>query len=177
MRFDRAITGGLVALALAALSGCGPSAGAARQAAPGAAVVTKVIDGDTLAVKIGGGTEHVRLIGIDTPETHKPNTPVECFGVEATKALTRLVPTGTPLRLERDAELRDRYGRLLAYVYRAKDGLFVNLEMVKTGFAAAYTYPPNVAHTTDIVAAAGQARDAGRGLWSACGGGHVTFAM
>jgi micrococcal nuclease len=154
-----------------ALAACTRSAGAAR--GPGDGVVTKVVDGDTIHVRLGHSTETVRLIGIDTPETHRPNTPVECFGKEATKAMRRLLPTGTAVSLQRDAEARDRYGRLLAYVYRSKDRTFVNLEMARTGFAAAYTFPPNVAHADEFVSAAADARDAGRGLWSACGGNHV----
>ncbi|HZN13315.1 MAG TPA: thermonuclease family protein [Acidimicrobiales bacterium] len=157
-------------LVLVLLSGCGVARGTGT---PGAATVAKIVDGDTIHVRIDGHDQTVRLIGIDTPETHKPNTPVECFGVEATKALGRLIPKGTPIRLERDAEARDRYGRLLAYVFRQRDRQFVNLEMARDGYAAAYTYPPNVAHADEIVAAAADARDAGRGLWSACGGGHV----
>jgi endonuclease YncB( thermonuclease family) len=165
------------ALALAAVATlavaprCGPDAQAART--PGSATVTRLVDGDTLHVRIGGRDEDVRLLGIDTPETHKPNTPVECFGVEASRHLAALVPRGTAVRLERDVEARDRYGRLLAYVYRQRDGLFVNLAMARDGYAAAYTYPPNVAHADALVAAAGEARDQNRGLWAACGGGHV----
>ena len=162
----------LAVVGLAALAACGQSAGAAR-GRPGDAVVANVIDGDTIEARVNGITENVRLIGIDTPETRKPNTPVECFGIEATKALGRILPRGTAIRLERDVEARDRYGRLLAYVYRHGDNLFVNLEMAKSGYAAAYTYPPNVARSDEIVTAAADARDAGRGLWSACGGGHV----
>ena len=165
----------LVVVSVVALAGCSHAASAARgtPTTPGSGVVTEVVDGDTLHVRLGHTVEKVRLIGIDTPETHKPNTPVECFGKEATKALERLLPRGTPVYLERDAEARDRYGRLLAYVYRSKDRLFINLEMTRAGFAASYTYPPNVAHADEFVAAAGDARDAGRGLWSACGGNHV----
>ena len=140
---------------------------------PGQGVITRVVDGDTVHVRVSTGNETVRLIGIDTPETHRPGTPIECFGIEATKALQRLLPNGTPVRLERDAEARDRYGRLLAYVYRSKDALFVNLEQARQGSAAAYTFPPNVTHADEFVKAAADARDAGRGLWSACGGGHV----
>jgi micrococcal nuclease len=158
-------------LLLVVVAGCASDAGAARP--PGAASVNRIVDGDTLHVRVGGHDEDVRLIGIDTPETHKPNTPVECFGKEATKQLGRLIPKGTAVELVRDVEARDRYGRLLAYVYRSRDHLFVNLEMARTGFAAAYTYPPNVAHASEIVAAAADARDNNRGLWAACGGGHV----
>jgi endonuclease YncB( thermonuclease family) len=162
----------LAVLLLALAGGCAPSAGATR-GGPGAGTVARVVDGDTVHVKVAGRDEDVRLLGIDTPETHKPNTPVECFGLEATKAMTRLLPVGTPVDLVRDVEARDRYGRLLAYVYRSRDHLFVNVEMARTGFAAAYTYPPNVAHADEIVAAAGAAREHNLGLWSACGGNHV----
>jgi micrococcal nuclease len=161
-------------LLLVAVALVGACAGSARGGAPGAAVVVRVVDGDTIHARINGREETIRLLGIDTPETHKPDTPVECFGVEATKAIGRLLPKGTAIELVRDAEARDRFGRLLAYVYRSRDRLFVNVEMARTGFAAAYTYPPNVAHADEIVAAAAEARDAGRGLWPACGGGHVT---
>jgi micrococcal nuclease len=161
----------LALAALAAASRCGPDAQAAKT--PGSATVTRLVDGDTLHVRIGGRDEDVRLLGIDTPETHKPNTPVECFGREASRHLAALLPRGTAVRLERDVEARDRYGRLLAYVYRQRDGLFVNAAMARDGYAAAYTYPPNVAHADQLVADAGEARDQNRGLWGACGGGHV----
>ena len=72
------------------------------------------------------------------------------------------------MRLVRDAEERDRYGRLLAYVYRAEDGLFINLAMVEDGYANQYTFPPNVAHAEEFRAAASTARSEGTGLWSAC---------
>src|SRR6478672_6850763 len=101
----------------------------------GRGTVVRVIDGDTIVVHIGERDEHVRLIGIDTPETHKPDTPVECFGPEAATHMGELLPDNTPVRLERDIEARDRFGRLLAYVYRDQDGLFVDLAMVKDGFA------------------------------------------
>jgi micrococcal nuclease len=73
------------------------------------------------------------------------------------------------VRLVGDVDQRDQYKRLLAYVYRATDNLFVNLALVRDGYAVPYTFPPNVVHTSEFVAAAAQARDAGRGLWSACG--------
>jgi micrococcal nuclease len=162
----------LVALGVA--GGRAFGGGHAAPLGPGQGSVVRVVDGDTIHVRLSTGEETVRLIGIDTPETHKPGTPVECFGVEAARSMQRLVPEGTAVRLQRDAEARDRYGRLLAYVYRSKDALFVNLEQVKAGYAAAYTYPPNVAHADEFVKAAADARDSGRGLWSKCGGNHVT---
>ena len=139
----------------------------------GRATVTKVIDGDTIVVRIGGQEEHVRLLGIDTPETHKPDSPVECFGPEAASRLGVLLPKGTVVRLVRDVEARDRYDRLLAYVYRDQDGLFVDLAMVTDGFAGTLTISPNVAHREELDRAAADAKAAQRGLWHTCGGNHV----
>ncbi|HEY8547400.1 MAG TPA: thermonuclease family protein, partial [Acidimicrobiales bacterium] len=86
---------------------------------PGAAVVVHVVDGDTLVVRFrGGGEARLRLIGIDTPESVATDRPNECFGQEASAALAALLPAGTPVRVERDVEPRDRYDRLLGYVYR-----------------------------------------------------------
>jgi micrococcal nuclease len=142
-------------------------------ATDGRATVTRVVDGDTIVVRIAGREENVRLLGIDTPETHKPDTPVECYGPEASDRLTALLPAGTIVRLVRDTESRDRYDRLLAYVYRDDDGLFIDLTMVAEGFAAPLAIPPNVAHRAEIDAAAAAAQSARRGLWQACGGNHV----
>lgn len=155
------------------------AAGCARHAAPsndGRATVVRVIDGDTIVVHLGGGDETVRILGIDTPETHKPDTPVECFGPEATDRMTALLPKGTTVRLVRDVEARDRYGRLLAYVYRDADGLFVDLTMLQEGYAGTLIIAPNVAHRADFDAAVADAQRAKRGLWQACGGNHVPRA-
>jgi micrococcal nuclease len=108
----------------------------------------------------------VRLIGIDTPESVKPGTPVECFAREASAFLKRLVE-GREVRLELDVEERDRYGRLLAYVHRR--GLFVNAEMVRRGYATVATFPPNVRHAEDFVRLQREARKNLRGLWGYCG--------
>lgn len=150
------------------------------------ATVRRNVDGDTVSVvltlsptvgaKHSSSTESVRLIGIDTPETKRPDTPIECFGKKASAATASLIPPGTPVRLERDVEERDRYGRLLAYVFRSSDGLFVNHELVRTGFAAAYTYPPNVAYSDSFRDAAEVARAAGVGLWGECGDPHIPAA-
>jgi micrococcal nuclease len=125
--------------------------------------VTRVVDGDTIVV----GDERVRLIGVDTPESVKPGTPVECFALEASAFLKRLI-AGRRVRLELDVERRDRYGRLLAYVYRRSDGLFVNAELVRRGYASVATFPPNVRHVAEFVRLQRSARSAGRGLWSRC---------
>ncbi len=132
-----------------------------------------VIDGDTIVVSLHGTTEHVRLIGVDTPETKKPGAPVECYGHEASAHTTALLPQGTIVRLERDVEGRDKYGRLLAYVYRASDGLFVEADLIRGGFGAPLVIAPNTAHAGELAALAAEAQSARRGLWAACGGNHV----
>jgi len=144
-----------------------------RSPSDGAARLVRVVDGDTIRVSIRGRQEAVRLIGIDTPESVKPNTPVQCFALEASARTKAILPPGTPLRLVVDAEARDRYGRLLAYVYRSGDGLFVNLALVREGYAVEYTLAPNLAHVDEVAAAAAQARRAGLGLWGKCAGGQI----
>jgi micrococcal nuclease len=135
------------------------------------AVVASVTDGDTIRVRVAGGpSEPVRLTGIDTPETKDPRTVVECFGAEAAAQTSALLPPGTAVRLERDVDLHDRYGRRLAYVWRTSDALFVNAALVRDGFAAPYRYPPNVKYADLFSALGRQAREAGVGLWGACGG-------
>ena len=136
----------------------------------GAATVTRVVDGDTVDVRLDGREEKVRLIGVDTPESVKPGTPVECFA-KAASAETRRLVQGRRVTLRFDAERRDRYGRLLAYVYR--DGLFVNAELVERGYARTLTIPPNVAHAEEFTRLARDAREAGRGLWGACARGAM----
>lgn len=167
----------VVALALVAGAGACRQPGAATpSASAGAATVARVVDGDTIRVRIQGAEERVRLIGIDTPETHGRGGLRECFGAEATDRLEALLPEGTPVRLVRDVEARDRYDRLLAYVYRASDGLFVNLAMAEEGYATTLTYPPNVAHADEFVAAVRTARQGQRGLWRRCGSADVPLS-
>ncbi|HEX6236322.1 MAG TPA: thermonuclease family protein [Acidimicrobiales bacterium] len=161
------VGGGAVRFAHPAVDGGGEGG------TPGLATVVRVVDGDTLVVEIGGHEEHVRLIGIDTPESVAHDRPVECFGAEASDHLAELAPPGTAIRLERDIEPRDRYDRLLAYVHRAGDDLFVNRAQVAAGFAEASEYPPNTAHAADLARDERHARAAGSGLWSACGSADV----
>jgi micrococcal nuclease len=132
------------------------------------ATVVRVVDGDTLVARVGGAEERVRLIGIDSPESVAENQPVECYGPESSDHLGRLLPAGTAVRLERDVEPRDRYDRLLAYVYRVDDNLFVNEDQVAKGFAEAKEYPPNITLAADLAAAQDAARASGAGLWGAC---------
>ena len=138
-----------------------------RVEAFGRAQVLRVVDGDTIRVRLDGRTERVRYIGVDTPESVKPGTPVQCFAKRAAAANAALV-AGRSVRLVGDVEQRDRYGRLLAYVYREPDGLFVNAELVRRGFARQLTFPPNVRFAARFGALAREARDAERGLWRAC---------
>lgn len=162
----------LIALATSVLAPACAARGREDKVVPGTARVVRVVDGDTVRVVIAGGSgeEAVRLIGIDTPETHGAGGLRECFGKEAARRMAELLPKGTAVRLVRDVEARDRYERLLAYVYRSKDGLFVNLALAREGYAAPLTIPPNVAHSEAFVRAAAQARRESRGLWGSCGG-------
>ena len=137
------------------------------------ASVDRVVDGDTIVVEVQGRSERVRLIGIDTPESVAQNRPVQCYGVESSEYLTALLPPGTPVTLIRDVEARDRYDRLLAYVVRSDDGLFINLDLVANGYAGPLTYPPNDYSAELFVGAASEAAIDGIGLWSACGGPDV----
>lgn len=157
------------AAALAAVAGCTRGAGDSTRPA-GEALVVGVVDGDTIDVDIAGSVERVRMIGIDTPESVRPDSPVECFGPEASARTGELLPAGSIVRLVRDIEARDDYGRLLAYVYRAGDAMFVNLELVRGGYAVPFPFPPNVTFADDFVAAARDAQAAHLGLWAACGG-------
>jgi micrococcal nuclease len=144
---------------------------------PGAAVVEHHVDGDTIDVLIGGREERVRLTGIDTPEvahesnTNRPGNAAECFGDAAAAHMVGLLPLGTDVRLVRDVVARDDYGRLLAYIYRLSDELFINEVMVRDGFAQPLTIAPNVAYSEKFVSAARAAEAEDIGLWSACAAG------
>jgi micrococcal nuclease len=149
-------------------SGPGPSVeqgGTSNEQRVQRAYVTRVIDGDTVEVSIAGRDDEVRYIGIDTPETVKPGTPIQCFGPQASALNHRLVE-GRGVRLIFDRERRDVYGRLLAYVYRGR--LFVNARLVRSGYARTLTIPPNIAHAGLFHRLAREAGLAGRGMWGAC---------
>jgi micrococcal nuclease len=154
----------LVVLAAVAALGGNALLDRGQAGAEGAQRVERVVDGDTIVL---AGGERVRYIGVDTPESVKPGTPVQCFAKAASHFNARLVE-GRRVRLRYDAERQDHYGRTLAYVYREPDGLFVNAELVRRGYATSLTIPPNVAHAEDFRRLASGARRAGRGLWSAC---------
>lgn len=140
------------------------------------ATVERVVDGDTIVVEIMGrsdgpgagfaeiGEEYrLRLIGIDTPESVKLNSPIECFGKEASAAATALLE-GQVVRLVKDVEETDRYDRLLRYVYI--EGEMANARLVANGYASAYTYPPNIRWSETFVQLEREARSNDRGLWS-----------
>jgi len=175
----------LLAVALA-LAGCGGYRVLLKRQAPAtlseepggyeAAVVVRVIDGDTVEVRItdrvdgpGAGratldsTYSVRLIGIDTPESVKPGSPVDCFGKEASAATTALLE-GQRVRLVKDVEETDAYGRLLRYVYLEAE--MANARLVINGYAHAYTYPPDVRHAALFTSLQRRARAGGNGLWA-----------
>ena len=132
--------------------------------------VTAVADGDTITVRVGGTEEQIRLIGVDTPETVHPTKPTQCWGPEASGRTKALLPSGTQVSIARDVEARDAFGRLLAYVWRTSDDLFVNRDLVAGGWARPYPYPPNTAHEAEFEAAAFAARRDGLGLWARCQG-------
>jgi len=123
------------------------------------AKVTRVIDGDTIEIE---GGEKVRYIGVDTPELHHPNKPVQHFAEEAYKYNRDLV-VGKDVYLVFDVQRRDRYGRLLAYVF--VEDSFINAKLVKDGYARVATYPPNVIYQELFLNLEQQARNANRGLW------------
>jgi micrococcal nuclease len=162
----------LLVLVLAGLAGRsvlgGGNGGGATGGGTVDAAVVRVVDGDTIRVRLpSGAEERVRYIGVDTPESVKPGTPVQCFA-EAASSFNRRLVEGRTVRLVSDAEARDRYGRLLAYVYRRPDGLFVNAELARRGYARPLTIPPDVRFAERFQALADAARRAGRGLWKDC---------
>ena len=132
--------------------------------------VVRVVDGDTIIARVDGREERVRYIGIDAPESVTPDRPVECFGDEASDANARLLE-GKTVYFEADVEDRDRFGRLLRYVYvDLGDGtlLFINLALVEGGYAEAGFFPPNERYSDDLFDAERTAQRASAGLWGTC---------
>jgi micrococcal nuclease len=129
----------------------------------------RVVDGDTVVVKVDGREETVRLIGIDTPETVDPRKLVECFGREASGRAKELLAVGGPIELEADSSQGERDStpsrRLLRYVW-LPDGEHVNLQMVREGYAHEYTYRVPYKYQAEFRAAEREARDQRRGLWA-----------
>jgi micrococcal nuclease len=139
--------------------------GAGSGAASARAFVVRVVDGDTIEARIGGRVEDVRYIGVDTPETVKPGTPVQCFGPRASDFNHQLVERRR-VRLDFGVERRDVYGRLLAYVHLGDR--FVNADLVRRGLARSLTIPPNDRFAPLFRRLELGAARVGRGLWGAC---------
>jgi micrococcal nuclease len=164
----------VLGLLLARGDGCAPGLvedGPTEAARPGeriAATVTHVADGDSFYVGLTDGEEEVRMIGVDTPETVDPDKPVQCFGPEASAFTHGLLAPGTRVELELGAETRDKYGRLLAYVYL--DGRLVEAMLARRGLARTLTIAPNDALAPLFERLAARAASAGRGMWGACSG-------
>jgi micrococcal nuclease len=158
----------VVVAILAAASLGGWWLGQARRAATAEWTVVNAVDGDTIDVARGVDgreTDTVRLLGIDTPETHHPTKPVECFGPEAA-SFTKEHLAGRSVQLEVDIEQRDRYGRRLAYVL--VDGERFNDELLRRGYARLLVIEPNHAHARTMLREELEAKRDGRGLWSEC---------
>jgi micrococcal nuclease len=155
----------VVVAILAAASLGGWRLGQAQRTATAAWTVVDVVDGDTIHVARGGATDTVRLLGVDTPETHHPRKPVECFGPEAS-AYTDSQLRGRAVQLEGDIEERDRYGRRLAYVI--VDGARFNDDLLRRGYARLLVIEPNHAHARTMLSEELEAKRAGLGLWGEC---------
>jgi micrococcal nuclease len=140
---------------------------AVAQNSPGLYEVEEVSDGDTIIVNMNGTREIVRMIGVDTPETRHPDRPVECFGKEASEFTRKLIGSSR-VRLEADPleTNRDRYDRLLRYIY-LPDGTLVEARLIGEGYGFAYPFFP-FEKVEQFVELEKQAQAAGRGLWSAC---------
>jgi len=158
LRFTAALI--VLLLCVNVLAGCGnkPAASQGRQSV----TIERVVDGDTVEITQAGKKEKVRLIGIDTPETKKPNKPVMFYGKEAYEYTKKRLEKKT-VQLEWDVEERDQYKRLLAYVWIG-DELF-NRTLVQEGYARIYTFPPNVKYAAELKKDQETARKKGKGLW------------
>lgn len=132
--------------------------------------VVRIVDGDTIHVRIGDRIEKVRYIGVNTPEVHHPTKGEEPGGREAA-AVNRSLVDSRHVRLETDVQTRDRYGRLLAYVWVGD--VMVNAELVRRGYAQVMTIPPNVRHQALFGKLQREARESGRGLWRQTGAGAL----
>ncbi len=141
------------------------------------ATVVRVIDGDTLKISYGDQEESIRLIGIDTPESRankkarrdavRTGDDIQLIisqGREATNYVKGVVESGDSIEIEFDVQTRDKYGRLLGYVYLS-DGKMLNEEIVRAGYASLMTYPPNVKYQERFLGAYKEAKNNNRGLW------------
>lgn len=141
---------------------------AAQQNQPGLYTIDHYVDGDTIAVNMNGNVETVRFIGVDTPETHRPNTPVQCYGPQAAAYTKAQISKFGKVRLQADPQdtNRDVYGRLLRYVY-LPDGTLLDEQIIKQGYGFAYLDFP-FSKKAEFAAAQTQAQLAKAGLWATC---------
>lgn len=139
-----------------------------EQSQPGLYRVDRYVDGDTIAVDMNGNIETIRFIGVDTPETHRPNTPVQCYGPEAAAYTKGLISRYGKVRLQADPldTNRDVYGRLLRYVY-LPDGTLVEEKIIQDGYGFAYLDFP-FSKKAQFADAQKDAQAAKRGLWRVC---------
>ena len=175
---NRLVVGGVFA-ALLVLGGTTSAVAAGRPSSPSlssagqSAPVVDVVDGDTVKASLDGKTETIRLIGLDTPETKDPASPVQCYGPEATQRAHQLLD-GKTVKVEQDSTqgARDAYGRLLAYVWLPDDRMFEQV-MISEGFGREYTYDRPYRYQPELKAAQATAQSGGQGLWAAstCAGG------
>ena len=146
---------------------------------PGLYTVTRFTDGDTITIDMNGKAEKIRFIGVDTPETHKPNTPVQCFGPQAATRTKELL-TNQKIRLVSDSLTtnRDRYDRLLRYVYLT-DGTNVNKKLIEEGYGFYYPYFP-FTKSNEFSVSQQNAIGKKTGIWAVCqpkptdGGGYIS---
>jgi micrococcal nuclease len=160
-----ALAAALAGAALLGSTGWGRRAGVVATARFSATVV-RVVDGDTIVVSFAGRTEKVRVLGANTPETVDPRRPVQCFGPQASAYTHTRLPPGTRVTLETDVETRDKYGRLLAYVYVG--GHRFDDDLLRLGYARLLIIPPNGVHAREMFEEEMHARESRLGLWGAC---------
>jgi micrococcal nuclease len=136
-----------------------------RGGASGTARVQRAVDGDTVILSAGLGSS--RIVGVDTPETVKPNTPVQCFGPKASAFTKRVLGKGREVRYRVALEPVDSYGRTLVYIW-LPDGRFFNAMLIRRGYARPLPFPPNTRYASLFQRLAVNAARTGRGLWSHC---------
>jgi micrococcal nuclease len=161
--------GALICLLVPALVGAAPASKAPR-AASFTATIAYAVDGDTLRIReADGDLAYVRLIGIDSPESVEPDTPVECGGKQASESMEEMAPEGATVRLVFDGEREDKYGRTLAHAY--VNGRQLELAQLRRGWAMVYRYHDRTFRgLARYYALQDQAEAAGRGVWGQCGG-------
>lgn len=130
--------------------------------------VANVLDGDTFEIKIGKKNQTVRMLGVDTPETVDPRKPVQCYGKEASDETKSILSHyAVTLKMDKTQSMTDKFGRLLAYVYR-EDGLFMNEFLLKNGLAREYTYSKPYMFQKEFKAFEMAAKEEKAGLWKKC---------